>query len=104
MKEWSSRQGCEFSGVEVPVPSITCFGRLAYPRHVEVTKHDVLGRKSHKPPCRNAVVGATRVASKPRGLNITKWLQPRKFTPLRRLHSGVKFQGYIHFVRLRPIR
>src|SRR6516225_7695808 len=52
MKEWSSRQGCEFSGVKVPVPSITCFGRLAYPRLAEATKHDVLGRKSHKPPCR----------------------------------------------------
>jgi hypothetical protein len=49
----SSRQGCESSGVKVPVPSITCFGRLAYPGHAEVTKHDVLGRRSHCPPCRD---------------------------------------------------
>ena len=48
----SSRQGCESGGVRVPVPSIACFGRLAYPGHAEATKHDVLGRKSHKPLCR----------------------------------------------------
>ena len=64
-EEWSSRQGCEFSGVKAPVPSITCFGWLAYPRHAEVTRHDVLGRKSHKTALQEiAVVGATRVASK----------------------------------------
>jgi hypothetical protein len=51
-KQGSSRQGCESDGVRVPVPSITCFGRLAYPGHAEATKHDVLGRKSHKPLCR----------------------------------------------------
>jgi hypothetical protein len=28
-KQGSSRQGCESGGVRVPVPSITCFGRLA---------------------------------------------------------------------------
>jgi hypothetical protein len=51
-KQGSSRQGCESGGVRVPVPSIACFGRLAYPGHAEATKHDVLGRKSHKPLCR----------------------------------------------------
>ena len=50
MKERSSRQGSGFSGVKVPVPSITCFGRLAYPGLAEVAKQDVLGRKSHKLP------------------------------------------------------
>jgi hypothetical protein len=52
MKERSSRQDCESGGVKVPVPSIACFGRLAYPRHAEVTKHDGLGRRSHRLPCR----------------------------------------------------
>ena len=35
------------------------------------------------------MVGATRVASKLRGLNITKWLQPRKF-----LRCEVALAGY----------
>jgi len=51
-KERSGRQGCESGGVRVPVPSIACFGRLAYPGHAEVTKHDVPGRRSHRPPRR----------------------------------------------------
>ena len=72
-KSWSGRQGCESGGVRVPVPSIACFGRLAYPGHAEVTKHDVPGRRSHRLPRRKLrQVGATRVASKSRGLNIKK--------------------------------
>src|ERR1035437_814336 len=42
----SSRQGCESSKVKVLAPSITWFGRLAYPVHAEVTKHVLPGRKS----------------------------------------------------------
>src|SRR5215813_6300333 len=57
MKERSSRQGCESGGVRVPVPSIACVGRLAYPGHAEITKHDGLGRKSHRPPCRKFCKG-----------------------------------------------
>src|SRR5215468_7977998 len=58
MKERSSRQGCKSGGVRVPVPSIACFGRLAYPRYAEVTKHDGLGRKSHRPRCRKLQGGS----------------------------------------------
>src|SRR5215831_21604 len=58
MKEWSSRQGCEFSGVKVPAPSITCFGRLAYPGRAEATKHDVLGRKVTNRPAGNCSGGS----------------------------------------------
>jgi hypothetical protein len=35
-------------------------------------------------------VGATRVASKLRGLNVKKWLQPRKSAPL-----GSRFSGHL---------
>lgn len=44
--------------MKVPVPSIACFGRLAYPGHAEVTKHEVLGRKSHRPRCRKLQGGS----------------------------------------------
>ena len=46
----SSRQGRNSSGVEVPTPSITRFGRLAYPMCGEVTNRNMLGRKSHGCP------------------------------------------------------
>src|SRR5271157_1777211 len=43
---WSSRQGCESSGVLSP-HTTNCLGRwLAYPMHAEATKHVQLGRKS----------------------------------------------------------
>jgi hypothetical protein len=46
----SSRQGCESSGVRVPVPSIARFGRLAYPIHVKATTRVLLGWKRHGCP------------------------------------------------------
>jgi len=39
------------------------------------------------------------VASKRRGLNITKWLQLRKFAPLRS-----RFSGYSRYADLEPLR
>jgi hypothetical protein len=39
------------------------------------------------------------VASKRRGLNITKWLQPRKFAPLRS-----RFSGYSRYADPEPLR
>jgi hypothetical protein len=46
----SSRQGCEPWGVEVPLPSIARFGRLAYLDHGEVTNCGVPRRRSHGRP------------------------------------------------------
>jgi hypothetical protein len=74
----SSRQGWKSDRVEVPVPSITWFGRLAYPVRVEVTKHDRPGCKS--PGCPAAVfaaVGTIWGVSKLGGRNIKEYLQPR---------------------------
>ena len=39
------------------------------------------------------------MASKRRGLNIKKWLQPRKFAPLRS-----RFSGYSRYADLEPLR
>jgi hypothetical protein len=39
------------------------------------------------------------VASKRRGLNIKKWLQPRKFAPLRS-----RFSGYSRYADPKPLR
>lgn len=39
------------------------------------------------------------MASKRRGLNITKWLQPRKFAPLRS-----RFSGYSRYADPEPLR
>ncbi len=79
-KQESSRQGCESGGVRVPVPSITCFGRLAYPGHAEATKLDVPRRRSLGCPAAvGAAVGTIGEVSKLGGLNIKKkCLQPRK--------------------------
>ena len=69
----SSRQGCASDEVKVLMPSIARFGRLAYPGHGEVTNHERLGRKSHGCHTVDAVaVGATWVASKPAGLNMSE--------------------------------
>src|SRR5713226_1668414 len=66
---------------ESPFPSIACIRRLAYPERAEATKHDMPGRKSLGCPAgKLAAVGAIWEASKLRGLNITKCLQPRKLT------------------------
>jgi hypothetical protein len=65
----SGRQGHETNGVEVPAPSIARFGRLAYPMRVEVTIHVLLGRRCQGRPPESGVVGATRMACKPGGLN-----------------------------------
>ena len=78
----SSRQGWKSSRVQVPVPSITWFGRLAYPVRVEVTKHDRPGCKS--PGCPAAVfaaVGTIWGVSKLGGRNIKEYLQPRNSPP-----------------------
>src|SRR5262249_8164340 len=46
----SSRQGCASNGVQVPIPSIARFRRLAYPGHGEVTNRERLGRRNHGCP------------------------------------------------------
>ena len=59
--------------MEVALASVARNGRLAYPGHGEVTNRDRLGRRSHG--CHMAFVmsvGATGVASKPAGLNISE--------------------------------
>src|SRR2546426_632645 len=69
----SSRQGCASNGVQVPIPSIARFRRLAYPGHGEVTTYERLGWKSHGCHTVYAVsVGAIWVASTPVGLNMKK--------------------------------
>src|SRR6266699_2964558 len=69
----SSRQGCASNGVQVPIPSIARFRRLAYPGHGEVTTYERLGWKSHGCNTVYAVsVGAIWVASTPVGLNMKK--------------------------------
>src|SRR3989449_11464781 len=61
----SSRQGCASNGVQVPIPSIARFRRLAYPGHGEVTTYERLGWKSHGCHTVYAVsVGAIWVASR----------------------------------------
>src|SRR5262245_2873573 len=67
----SSRQGCASDEVEVPIPSIARFSRVAYRGHGEVTTHERLGWKSHGCHTVYAVaVGAIWVASTPAGLNM----------------------------------
>jgi hypothetical protein len=75
-----SRQGCESWGVQVFPLSIARFGRLAYLDHREVTNGGVPRSRSHgcPTPGKGVAVGATGVASKLAGLNMTKGLQPRK--------------------------
>jgi len=74
--------------VQVFPLSIARFGRLAYLDHGEVTNCGVPRSRSHgcPTPGKGAAVGATWVASKLAGLNMTKGLQPRKDPPgLKRL-------------------
>jgi hypothetical protein len=66
----SGRQGHKSSEVQVLVPSIARFGRLAYPLLGEVTSRDMRGSKSDGCPVRSTAVGAIWVASKPRGLKV----------------------------------
>ena len=69
------------TGCKSPYRQLLVFGRLAYPERVEVTKHDVPGRRS--PGCPAGVfaaVGTIWGASKLGGRNITKYLKPRKLT------------------------
>ena len=47
-KGGAADKAASFSGVGVPVSSIACFGRLAYPMHVKVTRHVLLGRRRHR--------------------------------------------------------
>ena len=47
-KPRSGRQGRHSWRVQVPLPSIARFGRLAYPLLGEVTNRDMRGRKSHR--------------------------------------------------------
>src|ERR1700737_3136407 len=62
--------------------------------------HVLLGGKSHRLRCwKQWRWRATKVASKRRGLNITKWLQPRKFAPLRS-----RFSGYSQYADPKPLR
>ena len=61
-------EGCKSRRRQLPG-----FGRQAYPLHGEVTTRDMRGRKSHgRPASQDARVGATGVASKPVGLNISE--------------------------------
>jgi hypothetical protein len=73
-----SRQGCESWGVQVFPLSIARFGRLAYLDHGEVTNCGMPRSRSHgcPTPGKGVAVGATWVASKRAGLNMTKlkWL------------------------------
>jgi hypothetical protein len=86
--------------VKVLAPSIAWFGRLVSPMHAKVTTHVLLGAKRHRLPCwKQWRWRATKVASKRRGLNIKKWLQPRKFAPLRS-----RFSGYSRYADLEPLR
>jgi hypothetical protein len=86
--------------VKVLAPSIAWFGRLVSPMHAKVTTHVLLGAKRHKlPRWKQWRWRATKVASKRRGLNIKKWLQPRKFAPLRS-----RFSGYSRYADLEPLR
>jgi hypothetical protein len=86
--------------VKVLAPSIAWFGRLVSPMHAKVTTHVLLGVKRHRPPCwKQWRWRATKVASKRRGLNITKWLQPGKFAPLRS-----RFSGYARYADPEPLR
>ena len=65
-------------GGESPLPSIARFRRVAYPecgKRLTARCPDVKVTAALR--CRTAVVGATRVASKPGGLNIRECLQPR---------------------------
>ena len=79
-------------------PSIAWFGRLVSQMHAKVTTHVLLGVKRHRPPCwKQWRRRANKVASKRRGMNITKWLQPRKFAPLR-------FSGYSRYADPEPLR
>jgi len=65
-----------------------------------VTTHVLLGVKRHRLPCwKQWRWRATKVASKRRGLNITTWLQPRKFAPLRS-----RFSGYSRYADPEPLR
>src|ERR1022692_836186 len=75
--------GCKSLYRQLPV-----FGRLAYPERVEVTKHDMPGRKS--PGCPAAIcaaVGTIWGVSKLGGRNMKKYLQPRKHGPARNRDS-----------------
>src|SRR5260370_25875183 len=68
--------------------------------HAKATTHVLLGGKRHRLPCwKQRRWRATKVASKRRGLNITKWLQPRKFAPLRS-----RFSGYSRYADPEPLR
>jgi len=69
----NSRQGCETGEVKVLSPSIARNGRLAYPGRGEATNREVFGCKSHGCSAKKlAAVGATWVASKSAGLNISE--------------------------------
>lgn len=69
---------------ESPLPSVARIGRQAIPMPPEVTKEVLLGENATAAQrCRTAAVGTTWVASKPGGLNVTEYLQPRNSTPPR---------------------
>jgi hypothetical protein len=75
------------------------FGRLTYPVRAEATKHVLPGRKSPGCPAAvSAAVGTTWGARKLGGLNIKKYLPPRKTSPARsrfeRITRGKPTQGH----------
>jgi hypothetical protein len=77
----------EFRTLGIP----TIYDRVAYPVRVEVTKHDMPGRKN--PGCPAAVcaaVGTIWGVSKLGGRNMKKYLQPRKHGPARSRDSRIK--------------
>lgn len=84
MKEWSGRQGWEFAVVRVAVPSIACFGSDGY--HIWGLRRQQSMRCSDGEATTRSAGNCSGESDKggkqPRGLNITKWLQPRKFAPL----------------------
>jgi len=63
----SGQQGRESSGVKVPTPSVTRFGRLAYPLLGEVTNRDRRGSRSHgcpdrrRPGCGRSNLGGEQI-------------------------------------------
>ena len=79
----SGRQGHKSSEVQVLVPSIARFGRLAYPLLGEVTSRDMRGSKSDGCPVRSTAVGAIWVASKPSPSLIPPYIIIRKNNELR---------------------
>src|SRR6516162_11378852 len=74
----SSRQSCESSGVQVPIPSIACIRMVSNIRCMRRQQSMFGSDKSLGRPARVlAAVGTIWEASKLGGLNVKEYLQPR---------------------------